>query len=259
MGYDISTFKPEVQKIINENKHYFDKDNSGTIDKDEMVSLIFCTNANNEKELLLDGESFWDKKKDDYMVGGIFTAMTGVFGLNAYNFAKHCGKGGKIVSAICAGASAITAGIAGYMYARTRNDKEIRIERFPREPEPPTNLPEEVAKLIKNLKLPANTPMIEYKPQKGEYWISILKGKYGVDDKTAQKMAWQIKQAIYDDPKAAKQSPIIYLPKVWDFDGKRYEYADSNNIEKTTEFSDSVKTEMGKMNKEINYNNSPDL
>lgn len=253
MGYEITYFKPEVQKIINDNKTYFDRDNSGTINKEEMVNLIFSTNANNEKELLIDGETFWDKKKDDFVVGGIFTAMTGVFGFNARNFAKHCGKGGLIVSAICSLAGLFTASLAGYMYGRLPNEKEIYVQRFPVEPEPPQNLPEEASKLIKRLKLPVNTPMIEYTPQKGEYWVSILKGKYGVDDKTAQKMTWQIKQAIYDDPKTAKQSPIIYLPKVWDFEGKRYEYSDSNNIEKTTEFSDSVKTEMGKMSKDIKY------
>lgn len=258
MGYEITAFKPEVQKIINENKLYFDKDNSGIIDKDEMVNLIFCTNANNEKELLTGGETYWDKKKDDYMVGGIFTAMSGVFGFNARNFAKHCGKGGLIVSAICTLVGLFSASLAGYMYGRKPNEKEIYVQRFPVEPEPPQNLPEEAKKLIKGLKLPVNTPMIEYTPKKGEYWVSILKAKYGVDDKTATEMAHRIKEAIYDDPKAAKQSPIMYLPKVWDFNGKRYEYTDSNNIEKTTQFSEDVKTEMGKMNRNLNYTEHPE-
>lgn len=258
MGYDIASFKPEVQKIINNNKNYFDRDNSGTIDKEEMVNLIFSTNANNEKELLINGESFWDKKKDDYFGGGILTVMTGVLGMNAYNFAKHCGKGGKIVSAICTAGAVIAGGLATYLFGRDPFEKEIRVERFSKDPEPPQNLPEEATKLIKKLKLPVNTPIVEYKPEKGEYWISILKAKYGVDDKTATEMAHRIKEAIYDDPKAAKQSPIMYLPKVWDFNGKRYEYTDSNNIEKTTDFSDSVKTEMGKMNRNLNYTEHPE-
>ena len=251
MGYEISAFKPEVQKIIRENN--FDKDTSGTIDEAEMINLIFYTNANSEKELLAGKETYWDKKKDDYIVGGIFTAMSGVFGLNARNFANHCGKGGLIVSAICSLAGLFTAGLAGYMYGRKANEKEIYVQRFPVEPEPAQNLPEEAKKLTKGLKLPVNTPMIEYTPKKGEYWTSILKAKYGVDDNTALEMANKIKEAIYDNPKAAKQPPIMYLPKTWEFNGKIYEYQENTSVEATHKFSPDVKTEMGKMDKDLEF------
>ena len=98
-----------------------------------------------------------------------------------------------------------------------------------------------------------NTPLVEYIPQKGEYWVSILKAKYGVDDETALKMANKIKEMIYGDAKAAKQSPIMYLPQVWDFEGNTYNYNNNAVPEKTTMYSDDVKTEQGKMTKELEY------
>lgn len=98
-----------------------------------------------------------------------------------------------------------------------------------------------------------NTPLVEYIPQKGEYWVSILKAKYGVDDETALKMANKIKEMIYGDAKAAKQSPIMYLPQVWYFEGNTYNYNNNALPEKTTMYSDDVKTEQGKMTKELEY------
>ena len=95
--------------------------------------------------------------------------------------------------------------------------------------------------------------MVEYIPQKGEYWVSILQAKYGVDIQTAQDMTHSIKSAIYDNPKAPAQSPVMYLPKVWDFKGIRYEYIDYVEAEKTKEFSEEIRTEMGKMSKDIRY------
>ena len=93
----------------------------------------------------------------------------------------------------------------------------------------------------------------EYTPQKGEYWTSILKAKYGVDEGTAQRMAHRIKDVIYEDSLAAKQTPIMYLPDTWTFEGKTYTYNDSVKAERTENYSDDVKTEMGNMNKDIKY------
>ena len=77
--------------------------------------------------------------------------------------------------------------------------------------------------------------------------------KYGVDDVTAQKMANKIKEMIYDDPKASKQTPIMYLPQTWTFEGKTYQYNDNAQADKTENYSDDVKTAMGNMNKDIKY------
>ena len=106
---------------------------------------------------------------------------------------------------------------------------------------------------FKELGVSDDTELTEYIPQKGEYWISILKAKYGVDDITAQKMANKIKEMIYDDPKAAKQSPIMYLPEVWNFEGKTYNYNAEVEVATTETYSEDVKTEMGKMSKELEY------
>lgn len=98
-----------------------------------------------------------------------------------------------------------------------------------------------------------NTPLVEYIPRKGEYWISILKAKYGVNEEIAQKMANKIKEMIYDDAKVAKQTPIMYLPETWIFEGKTYTYNKDVVPEKTSEYSDEVKTEQGKMAKDLKY------
>lgn len=103
------------------------------------------------------------------------------------------------------------------------------------------------------LSIPADTPLKEYIPQRGEYWISILQAKYGVDDVTAHKMANKIKEMIYGDSRAAKQSPVMYLPETWTFEGKTYTYNDSIDAAKTNDFTDEVKTEMGKMGKDLKY------
>ncbi|MCQ2740402.1 MAG: hypothetical protein MJ237_09310 [bacterium] len=93
----------------------------------------------------------------------------------------------------------------------------------------------------------------EYTPQKGEYWTAILKAKYGVDDAIALRMAHHIKEIIYGDPTVAKQSPVMYLPQTWSFEGNTYKYNGSVRVETTNEFSDDVKTEKGKMDKGIQY------
>ena len=66
-------------------------------------------------------------------------------------------------------------------------------------------------------------------------------------------MANKIKEMIYDDPKASKQTPIMYLPQTWTFEGKTYQYNDNAQADKTENYSDDVKTEMGNMNKDIKY------
>lgn len=106
---------------------------------------------------------------------------------------------------------------------------------------------------FRELGISEDTNLKEYIPQRGEYWISILKAKYGVDDKTAQSMANKIKEMVYEDPKAAKQTPVMYLPETWTFEGKTYQYNDSVQAAKTQTYSDDIKTEMGKMNKDIKY------
>jgi len=66
-------------------------------------------------------------------------------------------------------------------------------------------------------------------------------------------MANKIKEKIYGDAKAAKQTPIMYLPRTWSFEGNIYNYNDSIVPEKTTNYSDNIKTEQGKMTKDLKY------
>ena len=106
---------------------------------------------------------------------------------------------------------------------------------------------------FEKLGIPKDTELKEYVPQKGEYWISILKARYGADEKTAQKMANKIKEMIYGDAKASKQTPVMYLPETWTFDGTTYKYNDNTKADKTEKYSDNVKTEMGKMSKDLKY------
>lgn len=93
----------------------------------------------------------------------------------------------------------------------------------------------------------------EYIPEKGEYWVSILQAKYSVDSEIAQKMANKIKEMIYGNATIAKQTPIMYLPQTWTFEGVTYNYDADAVPEKTTEFSDDVITDQGKMSKDLEY------
>jgi len=141
------------------------------------------------------------------------------------------------------------------------NEKQIpTVNKQPQvQPQPvvqPTEQEEIKAKFeegFKELGISEDTELKEYTPQKGEYWISILKAKYGVDDVTAQKMANKIKEMVYDDPKASKQTPVMYLPTTWTFEGKTYQYNENAKVVTTDNYSDDVKTEMGKMSKDIKY------
>ena len=45
----------------------------------------------------------------------------------------------------------------------------------------------------------------------------------------------------------------MYLPQTWTFEGKTYQYNDNAQADKTENYSDDVKTEMGNMNKDIKY------
>lgn len=106
---------------------------------------------------------------------------------------------------------------------------------------------------FKDLGIPEDTELKEYTPQRGEYWISILQAKYNTDSETAQKMANKIKEMIYDDPRAAKQTPVMFLPETWTFEGKTYHYNENAQVATTQDYSDDVQTEMGKMSKDLKY------
>ena len=134
--------------------------------------------------------------------------------------------------------------------------KQPQVQPQPQPVVQPTEQEEIKAKFeegFKELGISEDTELKEYTPQKGEYWISILKAKYGVDDVTAQKMANKIKEMIYDDPKASKQTPIMYLPQTWTFEGQTYQYNDSSTVVTADNYSNDVKTEMGKMSKDLKY------
>ena len=106
---------------------------------------------------------------------------------------------------------------------------------------------------FKELGISEDTELKEYTPQKGEYWTSILKAKYGVDEAVALRMTHKIKDIIYGDSLAAKQSPVMYLPETWTFEGKTNQYDENAKVIATDSYSDDVKTEMGKMSKDIKY------
>lgn len=133
---------------------------------------------------------------------------------------------------------------------------EPQVQSLPKAVEQPAKHKELKAKFeegFKELGIPENIELKEYTPKRGEYWISILKAKYGVDDVTAQKMANKIKDMVYDDPKAPKQTPVMYLPQTWTFEGKTYQYNENAAVITTDNYSDDVKTEMGKMSKDLKY------
>ena len=138
-------------------------------------------------------------------------------------------------------------------FALRKPQKSIQMQECPTSSIITTNQPKNEWEEKYTEAFGADKQLIEYTPQKGEYWISILKAKYGVDDITAQKMANKIKEMIYGDAKAAKQTPIMYLPQTWNFEGNTYNYNEDAIPEKTIDYSDNVKTEQGKMTKELEY------
>ena len=135
MSYEISAFRPEVQKIIQENGNYFDRNQSGTIEKEEMPLLIFCTNAENESELLIDNRSFWDKKKDDYLKGSAFTALSGIATWAGTKILPKSGRINNIAGALLATGSILLGGLGLYHFARQEKEKTIKLERLGVSPE----------------------------------------------------------------------------------------------------------------------------
>lgn len=162
---------------------------------------------------------------------------------------------GRIGIAATFGCAVLT--VIEALHAR-KKDKTLKLEGekefvISQKPVENNDLKQKFVEGYKNIGIAEDTPVKEYVPNKGEYWTAIIKAKYGVDDKTALEMTHIIKQAIYDDTNAAKQPPVMYLPETWNFNGKTYHYSDSHTpIESSTQSGD-VKTEMGKMNKDIQY------
>lgn len=162
---------------------------------------------------------------------------------------------GRIGIAATFGCAVLT--VIEALHAR-KKDKTLKLEGekefvISQKPVENNDLKQKFVEGYKNIGIAEDTPVKEYVPNKGEYWTAIIKAKYGVDDKTALEMTHTIKQAIYDDTNASKQPPVMYLPETWNFNGKTYHYSDSHApIESSTQ-SGNVKTEMGKMNKDIQY------
>ena len=172
---------------------------------------------------------------------------------NVLEQAKGCKRAGRFYFGLSLAMGAIT--VFTLLHARVTNkdvkyvgDKVKTAESKPQN----TEIKNEWESKFKSA-FGESTSLKEYVPQSGEYWISILKAKYGTDDATAQKMANKIKELIYGNPKAAKQSPIMYLPEKWTFEGKTYTYNENAKPDRTENFSDDVKTEKGKMNKDIKF------
>ena len=169
----------------------------------------------------------------------------------ALNYVKNRIKIARTMQGVGIAFSLVGLGMAAYFALRKPEEKSIQmVDDAPKAEQHQYNneWEEKYTKAFGD-----DTSLVEYIPQKGEYWVSILKAKYGVDDETALKMANKIKEMIYGDAKAAKQSPIMYLPQVWDFEGNTYNYNNNAVPEKTTMYSDDVKTEQGKMTKELEY------
>lgn len=167
--------------------------------------------------------------------------------------AKSNRRAGRFYLGLTAAMTALTVLTALHARVRNKDVKYVKDKSAPSQSEQLNNgiKNEWKGKFIQAFGEDAN--LKEYTPQKGEYWISILQAKYGTDNVTAQKMANKIKELIYGDPKAAKQSPVMYLPETWTFEGKTYKYNENITPTRTENFSDKVKTESGKMNPNIKY------
>lgn len=167
--------------------------------------------------------------------------------------AKSHRRAGRFYLGLTAAMAALTVFTALHTRVTNKDVKYVKDESRPSQPEPQNSgIKNEWEAKFKQA-FGEDTKLKEYTPQSGEYWISILQAKYGADGVTAQKMANKIKELIYGDPKAAKQSPVMYLPETWTFEGKTYKYNENTTPDRTKDFSDKVKTEMGEMNKNIKY------
>lgn len=180
--------------------------------------------------------------------------------LTFINSMREGRRQGKFYSKFCFAASLGLAALSTIlMLSSSGKNKKLKLEgeqtpeKIQQKPVENNDLKQKFVEGYKNIGIAEDTPVKEYVPNKGEYWTAIIKAKYGVDDKTALEMTHAIKQAIYDDTNAAKQPPVMYLPETWNFKGKTYHYSDSHAQIETSTQSGNVKTEMGKMNKDIKY------
>lgn len=189
-----------------------------------------------------DEKSWFSKKTDDLIAAGVTTTMTAALAHAAKVFFNIPSIPAKVMGAICSVGALFAGGLTAYLAGR---------KPF----EPQASKLENVAQEEPIKKEASSTPVVDnqkYTPQEGEYWTGILQEKYDVDYETALKMTHRIKDVIYDDSLAAKQSPVMYLPKEWAFEGKTYKL-NENKVNAKGDFSEDVKTEMGKMNKDIVY------
>lgn len=242
--YFIWNLDSNLQRYIAENN--IDKNGNRFIDKDngELAELLSNSNI---KEIT---------SPRSYNVGGFFaTALW----LGTYRALKDIGnpffenmKYNKILSAaevVFVAAVGLFLGSSSYTQLKMIDNEEVE------------NKPQEETHTFQRNKYETQYRQVfgedaelkEYTPQKGEYWTSILKAKYGVDEAVALRMTHKIKDIIYEDSLVAKQSPVMYLPETWTFEGKTYHYDEKAAVETTDNYSEEIKTEMGKMSKDIKY------
>ena len=190
-------------------------------------------------------------------------SMTGHWIERNYKHPKMV-KIGKFLNGTSKRGGGITLGIsilaglaaAGYCIYEAANDKSLYLppKQSPKQQKNPVPVDSLEQKFSDGFKqLGVDSELKKYTPKRGENWSKILKAKYGTDEVTAVRMAHRIKDVIYDDSLASKQTPVMYLPQNWKFDGKVYNYNDSAQVQ-TGKLGGNVKTEMGKMNPQIKYN-----
>ena len=119
-------------------------------------------------------------------------------------------------------------------------------------PVPVDSLEQKFTDGFNSLGVEKGTKLLKYTPKRGENWSGILKAKYGTDDATAGRMAHRIKDVIYGDSLASKQTPVMYFPRTWNFNGKIYNYNDTASVV-AGKIGGNVQTDMGKMNEHIEY------
>lgn len=281
-GYIINDFDNKTQKLIKKNN--IDQNNNGYIEKGEELSNLLSATG---KSSIYDFEDwYFPHIKESLYAGALSVGCISLAGIGGAiipkpGFEKTIGNvvkniAGRILASPATGFGAAFFGLGAVaLFAigcispekKSIGSEIIKVES-PQEAQPqPVNIePEPVEEIIKEkeikskfeetfkeLGVPEDTELKEYVPQKGEYWISILKAKYGVNEEVAQKMANKIKEMVYDDAKAAKQTPIMYLPETWTFEGKTYNYNANAIPARTSDYSDNVKTEQGKMTKDLKY------
>lgn len=268
-GYEISALSAKTKELIKTQHIDVNNDDLINIDNGELANLLSATGKNDINDLRFD--SWYDENKKSLENIGVIGVAMGFMGVNACmavslkTWAASIGCG--VLSILAMGA--IFKSVSRLVKCIDRKNEKLslvegkdneiikeQVQLLSQAVEQPTDNQEIKIKFeegFKELGILDNTELKEYIPQRGEYWISILKAKYGVDDLTAQKMANKIKEMVYDDSKASKQTPVMYLPGVWTFEGKTYYYDENIAVAKTENYSDNVKTEMGKMSKDIKY------